>query len=416
MMELDVSEAPPSGSIKNLAREKSALSSRSQLAACGQFLDEPLVACASVQWEAVGRRSSSNVSLASTKSQSKGKRTLPSMPGACTARDLEKRRQRLAQRVLRRVQKGAVRRPEGESADTVVVRLAPTETTSPAGDLSDTERTPGDDAVDARLENGLGQEEESPPRWDTPQRPAKYSGQQLAANYDDGPLATSPELWSADTRHQGHGSGSSKDALQRVINDLRNASNKPVKKRASYSTSQTTSQTTSHDSWGSPQPAVESPVADFDSPSPPTAVGSIQADIDSYLQLAGSLTAALKESSHDTRRQHPSLHQVVSVCELHSVLLHNTTGQNVDAYGIEVFESLFCETDARARGVSTFRSPEGRRPLIGRTRGAFIPVTSCLAEQESILSLNAVDYIEDNSVALQCARIQDGDYLVEVGV
>ena len=114
---------------------------------------------------------------------------------------------------------------------------------------------------------------------------------------------------------------------------------------------------------------------------------------------------------------HPSLHRIIKSCDLIHVTLHLPEQHySSQLYGLEVFESTFSDIDGEDKERRPiFRSPSGRRPVIGRKKGAFMPVTPVKSRRDGlILSLTAVDEIKEGSVAEKNGQIHEGDYIIEV--
>lgn len=237
----------------------------------------------------------------------------------------------------------------------------------------------------------------------------------------------------------------SADALQRIIRDLRDAATKPIERRRVSCPAESSDEFSS--SSPSSSSSSERQVAD-DQPFTPISQDQAVVDDDNniadgigrYLEMSQSITSSLQKrklhvmSSQDggsdvnvrseVSLSHPPLHRIVKSCDLMTIVLENKRGHDVGEYGVELFESAYCDTcpevtrTATAEDSTSFRSPEGRRPVIGRTRGAFLPVSST-ADGGSvggvILSLVAIDRIVHNSVARCNGTLREGDYLIEVG-
>ena len=265
----------------------------------------------------------------------------------------------------------------------------------------------------------------------------------------DNVCATSTSESSHDqpsARHRvGDRTSASADALQRIIRDLRDASTQPIgKTRASC-------QRETSDGFSSP-PSLSSSLSSSSSERhvndvqlfPPITQdrsvaeddGDIANGIGRYLEMSQSITSSLQQRKlHGMTGQydgsdvavrngvslsHPPLHRIVKCCDLMTVVLENTCGHDVGEYGIELFESAYCDTWPEGTAVeddtTSFRSPEGRRPVIGRTRGAFLPVSSTTdgGSGGTILSLVAIDRMVQNSIARCSESLREGDYLIEV--
>ncbi|XP_064646732.1 serine/arginine repetitive matrix protein 2-like isoform X2 [Lineus longissimus] len=102
----------------------------------------------------------------------------------------------------------------------------------------------------------------------------------------------------------------------------------------------------------------------------------------------------------------PSIQKVLQSCDL--ITLTIDRGRYL-SYGIRLFEGVFQPLSSR----HSLRSPRGKRPLIGQTKGAFSRVRP-MANEDEIESIISVDRLGDRSAAKQDGRLQEGDYIVEV--
>lgn len=124
-----------------------------------------------------------------------------------------------------------------------------------------------------------------------------------------------------------------------------------------------------------------------------------------------------ERASSELQVTHPSLHRIIRSCDLINVTLRLPENQqDGQQYGIVVFESTFSDVDSDDKERRPiFRSPSGRKPVIGRKTGAFMPVTPVKSRRDGpILSLAAVDEIVPGSPADKHGQLFEGDYIIEV--
>ena len=244
----------------------------------------------------------------------------------------------------------------------------------------------------------------------------------------------------------GDRTSASADALQRIIRDLRDASTQPIGKTRVSCHRETSDGFSSPPSLSSSESSSSSSerYVNDDQLFPPITQdrtvddGDIANGIGRYLEMSQSITSSLQQRKlHGMTGQHvgsdvtvrngvslshPPLHRIVKCCDLMTVVLENHCGHDVGEYGIELFESAYCDTCPEGTRVAaeddttSFRSPEGRRPVIGRTRGAFLPVSSTTdgGSGTIILSLVAIDRMIQNSISRCSESLREGDYLIEV--
>ena len=241
----------------------------------------------------------------------------------------------------------------------------------------------------------------------------------------------------------GERTSASADALQRIIRDLRDASTKPIEERQVSGPAESSDEFSSSPSPSSSSSSSERQATEDQLFTPISQHQGVVDDNDNiadgigrYLEISQSITSSLqKRKSHGTSARdggndvrndislsHPPLHRIVKSCDLMTVTLENKRGPDVGDYGIELFEAAYCDAcpevtrTVAVEDATSFRSPEGRRPVIGRTRGAFVPVSSTTegGGGGTILSLVAIDRIVHNSVATCNGSLREGDYVIEV--
>ena len=248
---------------------------------------------------------------------------------------------------------------------------------------------------------------------------------------------------SSSTHKLGERTSASADALQRIIRDLRDASTKPIEERPVNGPAESSDEFSSSPSPSSSSCSSERQVTEDQLFTPISHHQAVVDDNDNiadgigrYLEISQSITSSLqKRKSHGTSARdggndvrndislsHPPLHRIVKSCDLMTVTLENKRGPDVGEYGIELFEAAYCDAcpevtrTVTVEDATSFRSPEGRRPVIGRTRGAFVPVSSTTegGGGGTILSLVAIDRIVHNNIATCNGSLREGDYVIEV--
>ena len=238
---------------------------------------------------------------------------------------------------------------------------------------------------------------------------------------------------------------SSQEALQRIINDLRSAADKPFEGSSSsraWSRSSGSSITRefAHEvdypsqegaapntyaqlaEWGVLQPTEDDLAShqyyQCNHPSSQTDdAGEDDQPPRQYSQSSGAYSNANDSEScsdhSDLRVSHPTLHRVLKSCDMIRVSLERTV--DFPNFGIEVFESTYQDVDNKEKNKKVFRTPSGRRPVLGRRKGAFIPVAPGGGpEAGPILSLAAVDGLVTGSSAELSKALNEGDFIIEV--
>ncbi|CAD5113666.1 DgyrCDS2826 [Dimorphilus gyrociliatus] len=95
---------------------------------------------------------------------------------------------------------------------------------------------------------------------------------------------------------------------------------------------------------------------------------------------------------------HPSLFHLLQTCDLITLVLRSDSG----SFGLKLFESSWS-----TKKCAVYRSPTGRKPILGGRKSAFLPVSD-----KNHFSVIAVDRIEEGSPA-ERAGILEGSYIIE---
>ena len=199
----------------------------------------------------------------------------------------------------------------------------------------------------------------------------------------------------------------SQEAIQRIIDDLKDASLRPYESSSGSHTSPSSGSSRSREQqyfpydysqlarWGIIEPSVDDADTQYALPRRSNSISS------------GPTAPELKVL-------HPSIFKIAKSCDLITVVLDRIRGDESRDFGLQIFESVFSDQEGKQKGRRPiFRSPSGRRPILGRRKGAFQPVTLS-ADGGIILSLIAVDEIRSNGSAKNNQKIVEGDYFVEV--
>lgn len=259
---------------------------------------------------------------------------------------------------------------------------------------------------------------------------------------------------SVRARHGSNGE-SSQEALQRIINDLRNAATKSYEGSASSRPDSRTSDSsitqeyqkeavTDNDEqsdvqysqlarWGVLEPTKDDIATHFNHQYQQQDSNDEEDDqlTDNPQESYYNSSTALSKSSRtsrtngsmssysdhsDLRVEHPTIHRVLKSCDLVRATIERC--DIFTEFGFEMFESTFYDVEGKERSKRpVFRTPSGRKPVLGRRKGAFVPVAPVSQNSQDagpILSLCAVDNVIDNSPADKCGTIQEGDFIIEV--
>ena len=210
-------------------------------------------------------------------------------------------------------------------------------------------------------------------------------------------------------------------ALKRIINDLRDAANRPYEAPVTVTPPETSLSSTSSltrdmvngctsMNGGNGYPAEEG------YGSGDNASRIMELDISPLARPAPDYNG-LEDDPSDLPVLHPSLHRILMSYELKTIILHNPNHrEDPGDYGIDIFEAAYLDCPGREISRnSSFSSPSGRRAIIGRKRGAFMPVCPNSNDAGPMLSLVAVDCTRDYSIAKESGMVLEGDYIIEVG-
>ncbi len=214
----------------------------------------------------------------------------------------------------------------------------------------------------------------------------------------------SQQRHSAQSQHSQN--PSSQEALQRIIDDLKDAANKPFDNSSG-------SRSSSESSMSREGPR-DHPY-DFQQLAQWGVLEPTQID----LMAAGAQYVIPRKpkpgmDKHELKVTHPSLFKLLKSCELVMVSIERSRYDQTRKFGIEVFESVFSEREGKKGRRPIFRSPSGRRPVIGRRKSAFVPVSGGSGESNNhILSMPAIDMVDDHGPAYN-KGLYEGDYILEV--
>lgn len=196
----------------------------------------------------------------------------------------------------------------------------------------------------------------------------------------------------------------SQEALQRIIDDLKDAAARPYDSSSGSHTSPSSGSSRERNypydysqlaRWGIIEPSND--------------------DTETQYALPRHSSISSGPSAPELKVLHPSIFKITKSCELISVVLDRYPDDDSNDFGLQIFESVFSDQEGRQKGRRPiFRSPSGRRPVLGRRKGAFQPVSNN-NDGGIILSLIAVDEIRNDSSATYNKKILEGDYFVEVG-
>ena len=427
----------------------------------------------------------------------KMRRTLPKVPVGTEA-DIEERRKRMSAEIIRRARAGV----DGDQLTLVRSSLVNGYESNNSGEyrgsqvsLDDNSRVPvircSPETTSSREDFGKrpsvptsqpynGQVHAPQPKYsshpqDTHSHHSDSSSLKMvnghqsdASDYDD-PRDLYHELQTKVKAKQAAHGESSQEALQRIINDLRNAATKPYEgsnssragSRSSVSsiTREYTGPETAEEEaevvysqlakWGVLEPSEddmssqkyynhqyssnqqtsndeeEEQEVDEDEEELGEHLDEEQTDLDeNYCQSSRAYSKSTRTnesvssvSEHsDLRVEHPTIHRVLRSCDLVRASLERC--DIFSDFGFEIFESTFYDNEVKERSKrAVFRTPSGRRPVLGRRKGAFVPVAPVnQSNQEAgpILSLVAIDNVVDESPADKCGTMQEGDYIIEV--
>ena len=356
--------------------------------------------------------SKSSVSSSSRSGNSKIRRSLPKLPQV-GADAIEDRKRRLSTEIIKKAQDRELRASGSARAQRHVVESNGNESDESEFmnevDLDSRGPTPLKTGLEGYYEQ-LSQEGSPPPYsyYDT-------DGQAMRTLSSSRTSTSTPREHSGaytprkhtgkytPTGHMGQ-NHSSKDALQRIIKDLKDAT---VHSQDGSGSSDSPS-SSSHDSrreypydyaqlaqWGVLEPSYDDMlVSGIHRPQPIQPVGR-------------------PEPQQELTVEHPSIFRLIKTCDLINVAVERKGHKRSRSFGIEVFESVFSDRQGRSKSRKRpiFRSPSGRRPLLGRNNSAFQPV----GETGKILSLVAVDEIDDEGAA-KTSGLFEGDFIVEVSM
>ena len=228
-------------------------------------------------------------------------------------------------------------------------------------------------------------------------------------------------IGSHPTKHRGmktqlpYKQSTSHEALQQVICDLRQAAEKPYEPNNNHGSrvvsragSRTASRPVSSTSFSSIANDVHKDGANLDEGDMTYAQleqwGIIKPSSEDVVMIKPTV-------SHATKTLYPTLHEVVATCDLISVVLESASNTGL---GVQLFEATFNDIEPKSERRGVFRSPSGRRPLIGRKKGSAFVAVNRVQDSPRGMSLVAIDHMMQDGIAAQNGRVKEGDFIVEV--
>ena len=363
--------------------------------------------------------SSSSRPVSASSTRSKVRRALPKLPG--TIDDIEDRKKRMSMEALDKIRRNSITYysniTDSVSDSPASSNAAQSHDITSPGSLRDNNEYSSLGTVHVGYHEHSGYQEAPTNNMDKYRLPPSN-----VYSYDE-PAQKPHQIYKPQALNKQQ--STSQEALQRIINDLKDASvTKPFEGNSRRNSESSQGSVGRECDYTDPPPMEDQQQEyDFAQLAQWGVIQPTQEELMSYNSAhypdPHSHPLYEENSVPELKVTHPSLHRIIKSCDLTHLTLRLPEQQFHDGhYGIEVFESTFSDLgseDKERRPI--FRSPSGRRPVIGRKKGAFMPVTPIKSRRDGpILSLAAVDELKEGSVATKNGQIQEGDYIIEVSV
>ena len=362
--------------------------------------------------------SSSSRPVSASSTRSKVRRALPKLPG--TIDDIEDRKKRMSMEALDKIRRNSI---------TYYSNVTDSVSDSPASsnaaqshDITSPESLRDNNEYSSLGTVHVGYHEHSGYQEAPTNNMNKYRLPPSCVYSYDEPAQKPHQIYKPQALNKQQ--STSQEALQGIINDLKDASvTKPFEGNSRRNSESSQGSVGRECDYTDPPPMEDQQEYDFAQLAQWGVIQPTQEELMSYNSAhyhdPHSHPHYEENSVPELKVTHPSLHRIIKSCDLTHLTLRLPEQQFHDGhYGIEVFESTFSDLgseDKERRPI--FRSPSGRRPVIGRKKGAFMPVTPIKSRRDGpILSLAAVDELKEGSVATKNGQIQEGDYIIEVSV